>query len=177
MEEEGPAPSPPTLQKFLSKHTVEKGRNLGTTEIQEPEAECCTASSPTYIGSKYALLGYSIAQKNPPQLAEIPGSRVSYTGSTFWPSLFESLSPRGAQQELSHCTSLRAAPGDQSLARSLLGSLRLHVEQKQASNEQVFLRKGTRASQTQKGLWIVTQVETHSKQSPPLPHKAQPRGI
>jgi len=53
----------------------------------------------------------------------------------------------------------------------------MHSEQKQASNKKVFLRKGTRASQTQKGLWMVTQLATLSKQSPPPPHKAQPGGI
>lgn len=35
--------------------------------------------------------------------------------------------------------------------------------QKQASNVQVLLREGTRASQTQKVLWMVSQVETQSK--------------
>lgn len=105
-------------------------------------------------GSKYALLRRSTAQENPPRVAETPGSRVSYTGSTFWPTP----PPHTLQGSL----------GNRSPARSLLGSPRLHFEQNQASNTQVFSRQGSGASQPKRAAgWSPKQRLIQSKAHSP----------
>lgn len=117
------------LQTFLSpeipKHREEKKesgyhRNLGTWSRM-------VHSLIPQRGSKHGLLRCRTVQNTPPQLAEIPGSWVSNTGSTFWPSVFES---QCLQEEHSK---ERGCPDDQSSPTSLPGSLRQH---KQVSSEQ-----------------------------------------
>lgn len=146
------------LQTFLKKSGDH--RNLGTWSRM-------VHSLIPQRGTKHALLRCSTVQNTPPQLAEVPGSWASNTGSTFWPSLFES---QRLQEEHSK---KRGCPHDQSSPSSLPGTVRLH---KQGSSEQCSWEQvPEHCSPTGTSGWSPWQMLIQSKAHLPLTKSYQER--